>query len=100
MSYSRLLGSRAEEGRVQRHVKPPRCGDASTKSSALIQVRTQAIGAQAEGFNPLRYPSAKMRRNRSRSGHGDLHNSANRVFVGGLSWGSESIRELLRHTNA
>ena len=29
MSYSRLLDLRAEKSRVLRHVKPPRCGEAS-----------------------------------------------------------------------
>ena len=47
-------GLRAEE----RHVKPPRCGEASRKPRALSRVRTQAIGALAQGFYLLSYSSA------------------------------------------
>ena len=35
MSYSRLLDLRSEESRVLRHVKPPRCGEATRKPRAL-----------------------------------------------------------------
>ena len=55
---STLLDLRAEESRVVRHVKPPRCGEASKRPRALSRVRTQAIGALAKGSYPLSYPSA------------------------------------------
>ena len=58
MSLSGLLGLRAEESRVIRHVKPPRCGEASRKPRALTRVRTQAFGGLAQGSYPLSYPSA------------------------------------------
>ena len=44
---STLVGLRAEESRVVRHVKPPRYGEASRRPRALSGVRTQAIGALA-----------------------------------------------------
>ena len=53
-----LLDLRAEESRVVRHVKPPRCGEESRWPHALSRVRTQAIGALAPGSYPLSYPSA------------------------------------------
>ena len=55
---STLLDLRAEESRVVRHVKPPRSGEASRRPRALSRVRTQAIGALAQGSYPLSYPSA------------------------------------------
>ena len=48
--FSTLLDLRAEENRVRRHVKPPRCGEASRKPRALSWERTRAIGALAHGF--------------------------------------------------
>ena len=47
MSHSRLLGLRGEESRVIRHVKRPRCGEASCKIHEISDDRTQAIGALA-----------------------------------------------------
>ena len=61
MSLSGLLDLRAEESRIIRHVKPPRCGEASRRPHALSRVRTQAIGALAPGSYPLSYPSARER---------------------------------------
>ena len=58
---STLLDLRAEESRVVRHVKPPRYGEASRRPRALSRVRTQAIGALAQGSYPLSYPSAQSR---------------------------------------
>ena len=55
---STLLDLRAEKSRVVRHVKPPCCGEASRKPCARSGVRTQAIDALAQSFNPLSYPSA------------------------------------------
>ena len=55
---STLLDLRAEESRVVRHVKPPRYGESSRRPRALSRVRTQAIGALAQGSYPLSYPSA------------------------------------------
>ena len=55
---STLLDLRAEESRIVRHVKPPRCAEASRRPRALSQVRTQAIGALAQGPYPLIYQSA------------------------------------------
>ena len=60
MSYSRLLELGAEQSRVVRHVKPPRCGEASRRSRALRRVPNQAIGALVQSFYPLSYPSALM----------------------------------------
>ena len=51
---------RAEESRVVRHVKPPRYGEASRRPRALSRIRTQAIGALAQGSYPLSYPSAQI----------------------------------------
>ena len=51
-------GSKGGGKRVVRHVKPSRCGEASRKPPALTQVRTQPIGALAQGSYPLSYPSA------------------------------------------
>ena len=45
MSCLRLLDLRAEESRVLRHVKPPRCKEASRNPRSLSRGRTQAIGA-------------------------------------------------------
>ena len=62
--FFRLLDLRAEESCVLRYVKPPRCEEASRKPRALSRVRTQAIGALAQGFYPLSYsrpPSLDMR---------------------------------------
>ena len=47
MSFFGLLDLRAEESRVLRHVKPPRCGEESRRPHALSRVRTQSIGACA-----------------------------------------------------
>ena len=55
-----LLDLSAEESRVVRHVKPPRYGEASRIPRALSRVRTQAIGALAQGSYPLSYPSAQQ----------------------------------------
>ena len=55
---STLLDLRAEESRVVIRVKPPRYGEASRRPRALSRVRTQAIGALAQGSYPLSYPSA------------------------------------------
>ena len=60
MSFYGLLDLRAEESRVVRHVKPPRCGEESSRPHALSRVRTQAIGALAPGSYPLSYPSARL----------------------------------------
>ena len=46
---STVLDLRTEESRVLRHVKPPRYGEASRRPRALSRVRTQAIGALAQG---------------------------------------------------
>ena len=43
-------GLRAEKSRVLRHVKPPRCGEVSTKPRALNWGRTLNIGALARNF--------------------------------------------------
>ena len=43
-------GFRAQESRVLRHVKPPRCGEASRKPRALNLDRAQANGALAHAF--------------------------------------------------
>ena len=58
---SALLDLLAEESRVVRHVKPPRWRETSRSLRALSRFRTQAIGigALAQGFYPLSYPSAK-----------------------------------------
>ena len=56
---STLPDLRADESRVVRHVKPPRCGEASSRPHALRRVRTQDIGALAQGSYPLSYPSAE-----------------------------------------
>ena len=58
MSFFGLLDLRAEESRVVRHVKTPRCGKESRTPRALSRVRTQAVGALAPGSCPLSYPSA------------------------------------------
>ena len=55
-----LLDLRAEESRVVRHVKPPRCGEESSRPHALSLVRTQAIGALAPGSYLLSYPSSSV----------------------------------------
>ena len=47
---STLLDLRAEESRVVRQVKPPRCGEASGRPRALSRDRIQAIGALAHRF--------------------------------------------------
>ena len=48
--FSTVSDFRAEESRVLRHVKPPRCGEASRKFRALSWDRAQAIGALSHGF--------------------------------------------------
>ena len=60
-SFSRLLDLKAEESRVVGHVKSPRCVEASRRPRALNRVRTQAIGALAQGSYPMSYPSARPR---------------------------------------
>ena len=50
---SRLLDLRVEESRVVRQVKSPHCREATRKPRALIRVRTQAIGALAQGFSQV-----------------------------------------------
>ena len=56
---SRLLDLRAEESCVLRHAKPSRFGEASRRPRTLSRVRTQAIGALAQGSYQLSYPSAR-----------------------------------------
>ena len=53
---STLLDLRAEERRVVRRLKPPRCGEVSRRPRALSRVRTQVIGALSQGSYPLSYP--------------------------------------------
>ena len=48
--FSNVLDLRAEEGRVLRHVEPPRYGEASRKPRALSRDRIQGIAALAQGF--------------------------------------------------
>ena len=46
---SRQLDVRAQESNVIRNVKPPRCGEVSSKPHTLSWGRTQAIGTLAHG---------------------------------------------------
>ena len=52
--FSTVLDLWAEESRVLRHVKPPRCGEASRKPRLLSRFQTEAIGTLAHGFYPMR----------------------------------------------
>ena len=58
---STLPDLRAEESRVVRHVKTPRYGEASRRPRALSRVRTQAIGALAQGSLPIKPPERPAR---------------------------------------
>ena len=60
--FSRSLDLRAEESRVVRLRKLPRCREASRKPCALSRVLAQAIGALASGTYSLNYPSTPVKR--------------------------------------
>ena len=68
MLFSWLVDLMAEESRAVRPVEPMHCGKASRRPRTLSLVGTighcQAIGALAQGFYSLSYPSAIKTNNR------------------------------------
>ena len=58
--FSTLLNLSAEESRVLRHVKPPRCGEASRKASRTSLGSNPSHWCTSSRLDRMSYPSASV----------------------------------------